>query len=93
MLDTLYRIQTEHAANVQAIASRHFDAFTLTQGVGYWHGVPEAQNTIEVLGQASDAMRVEALAEELRVTNRQQAVLVTQQVVSGHLVQAQVKAA
>jgi hypothetical protein len=70
-----YRLYTERFANLGEIASRHFDGFTIVDSVGYWKGQREDSAIIEVVTDAPH--KIGELAEDIRTTNHQQAVLVT----------------
>lgn len=70
-----YRLYTERFANLGDIASRYFDAFTIVDTVGYWRGQRENSAVIEI--GTDDARKVQTLAEDIRTTNHQQAVMMT----------------
>ena len=77
----LYRICTEDvgADRTREIIGRHFDGFTLLYGEGFYKGVAEKALVIEILGGVDDPTepaRINALCEDLKVENHQEAVLV-----------------
>ncbi len=73
----VYRVHTEDFANVPQIVSRYFDGFNLSYTEDYWKGVAEHSLTVEIIGTNADSRKVAELAEEIRRTNAQQAVIVT----------------
>ena len=77
---TLYHLYTEYRPNLPEIVSRHFDGFTLLQGAGYWLGNSEASAILEILVPTSDTWNglILALARDIKDTNNQQSVYVTQ---------------
>jgi len=77
---TRYRLYTERFDNIGALASQRFDGFTLIESRGYWQGAPEDSVIVEVV--TDDASKVKALAEDIRRTNHQQAVMVTSEPVT-----------
>lgn len=77
----LYRILTEDLERdkIRQAAARHaFVAFTLIPSQGYWNGQPESSLTLEIDAPQSEEMaaRVRELARDIKVFNRQDAVLV-----------------
>lgn len=70
-----YRLYTERFANLGAITSTFFDAFTIVDAVGYWRGVKEDSAVIEI--GTSSPRKVRELAEAIRQANHQQAVRIT----------------
>ena len=73
----LYRILTEDKPNVQSLASRYFDAFTLIHATGIWRGTQEASAIIEIDATNADTWsKVQTLVTDLREYNHQEAVLV-----------------
>jgi len=79
-----YRIYTQRFDNLAELTSKFFDGFTLINTQGYWMGQAEDSTIIEIVGDDSVAEfsdpilpRIDALAELIRVTNRQQSVLIT----------------
>jgi hypothetical protein len=77
---TRYRLYTERFDNIAAIARQRFEGFTLINAVGYWQGASEDSVIVEVV--TDDASRIKALAEDIRRTNHQQAVMVTSEPVT-----------
>mgnify|MGYP001596123483 CR=1 FL=1 len=76
-MNTLYRLHTERFDNVTEITSRYFEGFTAINVTGYWQGASEAAVIVEIYAAQSDASKVRALADEIRITNKQQAVLLS----------------
>lgn len=74
---TTYRLYTEDLPGLAALCGRHFDGFTLLKTTGYWRGFQEAGAVVEVVGTTLDVRRIHSLAEDIRRTNGQTAVLVT----------------
>lgn len=71
----LYRLATETKPNLATLAGVYFDGFTILQGKGYWKGQAEPSTIIEVETDDDDSVR--RLAEDIRTTNNQEAVMVT----------------
>lgn len=69
-----YHVHTEWFPNVEEIASRHFDGFTLNTARGFWKGQDEPTAVIEIA--TDNAAAVRAFAEDLKATNRQESVLI-----------------
>lgn len=82
---TLYRIYTERKYNIERIASKCFDGFTLFNVIGYWKGKREKAVCIEIIGQAKDYKQIKFLASTIKRINNQESVYVTQDKVSGEL--------
>jgi hypothetical protein len=79
MKRVLYRIYTEdinHEATVNLVSSR-FEGFTVITGWGFWQGKAEATIIFEVEGSETTRIIVEAVANEIKLANHQQSVLVT----------------
>jgi len=78
----IYRIYTEYRPGLAAIVAKHFDGFTmLAPAIGYWKGVPEHTQVIEIAldsdcGAFAGHSRIVALADAIRVANHQESVLV-----------------
>lgn len=74
-----FRIYTENKRDgvAERLAAAHFDGFNITETAGYWKGQREDSIVIEIIAPAADALKVEALAGELRRELQQEAVLVT----------------
>ena len=75
----LYRLYTERRDNLAELTARYFPGFTLLDGVGFWDNVHEETTIIEII--ASDVVghvvRLRELAETIRNTNNQHAVIIT----------------
>lgn len=76
-MDTRYRIYTEDKPNLQELVGAEFESFTMFLAEGVWRGESENSAVIEILGHAGDRPKVLQVAERIRVTNDQTAVLVT----------------
>lgn len=78
-----YRIYTEAKPNVEALASKIFDGFTVYKAVGYWKGKKESSIVIEVLSESLDIdateYKVNHLVSVIKRVNEQEAVLVSVQ--------------
>lgn len=76
-----YRILTEDINRdaVIKLASARFDCFSVYAGIGYWQGNGENSLTIEIIDVdgSIDAALIDGLAMAIKVTNNQEAVLVT----------------
>lgn len=91
----LYRISTEWQPNLPALVNAAgFEAFAITQSIGYWKGKREVGAAIEIAIDANNpfetARRIEALAKRIGEVNKQEAVLVT--ALTGHSKLIEVKA-
>jgi NAD(P)H-hydrate repair Nnr-like enzyme with NAD(P)H-hydrate dehydratase domain len=73
----VYRLYTENAANLPDLVARYFPAATLYDGLGLWQGKQEQSCVIEVVGLRSDLQQIVFLADAIKFTNHQQAVLLT----------------
>lgn len=77
------RIYTENVNKdyILTLADAYFPAYTVLEGQGVWQGVPERCLIIEIITIREDllafAEEVNALAEEIKEHNNQDAVLVT----------------
>lgn len=79
----LYRIYTEDK-NEQLIielCNEYFDAYTLYYTVGYWKGKRELSLVIEIITEDMPQKygKVQGLANEIKILNNQEAVLITEQ--------------
>ena len=79
----LYRIFTENVpanrSEVERTVSKYFGGYTVFDSVGYWNGRKENSLCIEVVTDIEPAnikKLVKKLAEDIRVVNNQEAVLV-----------------
>jgi hypothetical protein len=54
-----------------------FAGFTVLAGIGYWKNTQEPTLVIEILGSSSDKVSVVGAAQQIKKTNKQEAVLVT----------------
>lgn len=65
-----------------------FDSFTLVKAKGYWQGKGERSLIIEVLSQeyTRDRANIDQLALRIKVLNRQECVLVTEQPIHAEFV-------
>lgn len=82
----LFTIYTEKRSNLAVLTGGRFDGFTLVETVGYWRGIREDSTKIEIIADAASWDTVLELAEDIRRTNDQQAVFVTEQAVNAELV-------
>lgn len=82
----MYRIYTEdkNRKGIIACAATLFDGFTALPATGYWKG--EKENALILEFDTEDANKVHALAENIRLLNHQEAVLVTYAVSSAKYV-------
>ena len=84
----LYTLYTEDKIGIERIVGRHFDGFTILNARGYFRGESELSVTIEIVGTPADKAKVYALAEDIRRTNAQYSVLVTEQRINATFVEA-----
>lgn len=71
----IYHIYTEDKPDLYYLASIYLEGFTLTKGIGYWKGQYEPCAIIEVIN--GNKWDVYCLAEAIKTSNKQEAVLVT----------------
>jgi hypothetical protein len=69
-----YHLHTEDKGNLDRLAVKFFDGYTIQYAMGYWKGQPEAGAIIEV--STDDADQVRRLAEAIKAENHQDAVLI-----------------
>jgi hypothetical protein len=75
----LYRIFTENKnkAKVESIVAEHFPGFTIYEADGYWEGQKEKSLIIEIMTDVlADVISVKAIARDIKIANKQQAVLI-----------------
>lgn len=75
VLFTLYTVYGD-GHNVERVG-RYFDGATLYRVAGFWKGVSEDSEVIEVVGTLDDMQRVTDLAGDIRHAQNETAVLVT----------------
>lgn len=77
----IFRIYTEATGDLAARAEREiarkFDAFSVFRCKGYWAGAHEESIVFEILESESSRSIVLAAAENIKLGNKQEAVLVT----------------
>lgn len=81
MKTTIFRIYTEGRDNLPSIVARYFEGFTVLTGAGYFRGVSEPSTVIEVIDEGDSVgtrARVYDLADDIKRTNNQQVVYVTE---------------
>ena len=83
---------SECVQDVLNIVSEAYEGFTVTKGLGYWRGVPEASLIITILTDTNEADKVRSLSECIRVANRQESVLFTVQAITCEFVSSDVEA-
>lgn len=81
-----YRIYTELRHNLLGLTSDLFASATLMVAMGLWEGLKEESAIIEIVGADVDYHKVLKLAETIRDTNNQSAVLVTRESIASVLV-------
>jgi hypothetical protein len=83
-----YRIYTEdkNKDKVIKLVSKTFDGFTVTNGQGYWKGVPEKALIIEIVEKRYSSGQVNNLCIEIKKLNKQQAILLTETKTSRHII-------
>lgn len=72
----LYRVLTENKnkRDILALASGYFQGFTVLEGRGFWQGQQEKSLILEV--ETNDERSVKRLANDIKIFNSQEAVLV-----------------
>lgn len=83
---TRYRIYTERKYNIERLASKCFDGFTLFDTIGFWKGKKEKSICIEIIGTFQDYKQVKFLANTIKRINSQQSVYVTKERIDAELV-------
>ena len=85
-METLYRIFTENVNKwwIAECVSRHFQGFTLLEGIGYWEGASENSLCIEIV--TDDWAKVRIVSQAIKDHNKQQAILVQKIAIEGKLV-------
>lgn len=81
----IYRVYTERKYNIERIASKCFDGFTLFNTIGYWKGKKENAVCIEIIGTAKDYRQVKFLASKIKSINNQESVYVIRQSIDAEL--------
>jgi len=73
-----YSIHTEDKNEkwIKELLSIGFDGFTLIKGRGFWKGVEE--KSLEIIIYTDNTYLVKAMADRIKHTNKQDAVLVTE---------------
>lgn len=69
-----YHVHTEDRSNLAELTSKYFQGFTLMHAQGYWDGISEPAAIIEIA--TDDKSQIIALAEDIKRTNMQQAVMI-----------------
>lgn len=77
----LYRVFTEdkNRRGIKRICNRLFNGYTLYPAQGVWKGIPERSLCIEVSSSGQKGyvgLRVKTAAEDIKVLNKQEAVLI-----------------
>ncbi len=74
----LYRICTEdkNRQGLETVVGMYYDGFTILSGRGYWKGTAENSLVIEIVAEEEDAPKILALAENIKIKNGQESVLV-----------------
>lgn len=83
-----FRIYTENKRDgvAERLTAAHFVGFNITETTGYWQGQREDSIVIEIIANDDEALKVEALANEIKRELQQEAVLVTATDIVGTLV-------
>jgi alpha/beta superfamily hydrolase len=63
-----------HKVNIVKAVSREFDGFTISDSLGFWKGSAEKSCIIILVTENQDA--VNSVAEEIKLLNKQECVLV-----------------
>lgn len=85
----LYRICTENKnrAAIERLVSSYVDGFTILEGTGYWKGNREQSLIIEIAGGETYLPSVvQQIAEQIKLCNTQEAVLVQTSEVESELI-------
>ena len=73
------------SSELATIISQYFKGATISRGQGLWQGKLEPSYTITLIVDGDDALQVHKLATKLKTFYRQQAVLVTREVLQSKL--------
>lgn len=84
----MFRVFTEdvNRPKIEAIAGKFFPAFTMMPAQGIWNGQKENSLVIEVIGDKNLEEPVNLMAQEIKLANRQESVLVQRLLNSNWLV-------
>ena len=74
----LYRILTEakNATAVEKLVGEYFPGYSVLYQDGFWKGSKERSMVIEVMTAEADYFMVKQIAEQIKISNAQEAVLV-----------------
>ena len=85
-----YRIYTEdiNRDSVQEVLGQRFGSYTIITAEGHWHGIVERSIIIEILESANRSSDIQAVADLIRFSNNQDAILVTEtEIARNHLIE------
>lgn len=84
----MFRVFTEdvNRPKIEEIAGKFFHAFTMMPAQGVWNGQKENSLVIEVIGDKRLEEPVNLMAQEIKLANRQESVLVQRLLNSNWLV-------
>ena len=74
----LFRVWTEdmNREGIESIVGKEFDGFSLVNAKGYWKGIGESSLVIEVETSQSELPRIRSIAEQIKLTNSQESVMI-----------------
>jgi len=74
----LYRILTEakNATAVEKLVGSYFPGYSILYQDGFWNGAKERSMVIEVMTVEADYFMVRQIAEQIKISNEQEAVLI-----------------
>lgn len=87
-MDTRYRLHTENVNRpaIEALVSRYFPGFSITENTGYYKGTRERSLVIEILAPGTLAHVIKFLGKAIAQANAQECVLITADKVTGEFV-------
>lgn len=83
---TKYTLYTEDKGNLARIVRKYFESFTLIPGVGFWKDAHEPSLSIVIILPEPNPEQIGRLARNIRITNKQETVLVEVQQIESELV-------
>ena len=84
----IYRLFTEdiNRKGIENIVTKKFTGYTIIPASGYWKGIKEKSLVVEIVGNKNDKIAVDKVAQSIKQTNKQQAVLIQSYNVNSKLV-------
>jgi len=76
-----YRMYTQdtNRREIKRIFEPHFDSYTFFETQGVWNGKSEKSLCIEIIGDERDLDILQAIGQDIKLHNNQEAVLITKE--------------